>query len=79
MGSKESDMTEYTCKYMHSDSVGANTDSLDSKHLHELSCRGGPSKELRTSYHQPEAFREGQKERGDLAPYVLPTFQNLPC
>ena len=37
MGSKESDMTEYTCKYMHSDSVGANTDSLDSKHLHELS------------------------------------------
>ena len=31
-----------------------------------------------TSYHQPEEFRKGQKERGDTSPYVLPTSQNPP-
>ncbi|XP_054935073.1 uncharacterized protein [Physeter macrocephalus] len=29
-----------------------------------------------TNYHQPEEFGEGQKERGDSNPYVLPTSQN---
>ena len=29
-----------------------------------------------TSYHQPEEFRKGQKERGDASSYVLPTSQN---
>ena len=31
-----------------------------------------------TSYHEPEEFREGQKEGGDASPYVLPTSQNPP-
>ena len=31
--------------------------------------------ELR-SYHQPEEFRKGQKERGGSSPYVLPMSQN---
>ena len=31
-----------------------------------------------TSYHQPEEFGKGQKERGDASPYVLPTSQNPP-
>ena len=29
-----------------------------------------------TSYHQPEEFGKGQKEREDASPYVLPTSQN---
>ena len=28
-----------------------------------------------TSYHQPEEFEKGQKERGGAHPYVLPTSQ----
>ena len=28
-----------------------------------------------TSCHQLEEFRKGQKERGDISPYVLPTSQ----
>ena len=32
-----------------------------------------------TSYHQPEEFEKGQKERGDTSPYVLPTSQNPSC
>ena len=31
--------------------------------------------ELR-SYHQPEEFRKGQKEKGDSSLYVLPMSQN---
>ena len=29
-----------------------------------------------TSYHQPEEFGKGQKERRDASPHVLPTSQN---
>ena len=29
-----------------------------------------------TGYHQSEKFGEGQKVRGDVSPYVLPTSQN---
>ena len=29
-----------------------------------------------TSYHQPEEFGKGPKERGNASPYVLPTSQN---
>ena len=32
-----------------------------------------------TSYHQPEEFGKGQKEREDASPYVLPTSQNPFC
>ena len=31
-----------------------------------------------TRHHRPEEFRKGQKERGDVSPYVLPTSQNPP-
>ena len=32
-----------------------------------------------TSYHQPEEFRKGQKERWDASPYVLWISQNPSC
>ena len=49
----------------------------NSNHLHELSQTAGPGKDAElTSYHQPEEFREGQKERKNSNPYMLPTSQN---
>ena len=48
-----------------------------SNHLHELSQTGGPGKHVElTSYHQPEKFRKGQKERKNSNPYILRTSQN---
>ena len=39
---------------------------------------GGPDKVELTSYHAPEEFRKGQKERENASAYVLPTSQNPP-